>query len=157
MTLASDVPKAVGDGLTAYTGFWTSITPASIEAVRQVVAPDFRFRDPFNECTGYAGIEGVLKHMFRTTKEPRFELHYAQLVHSPRDAGSWRAALRWTFRFTPAKARRQWQIEGMSDLTFAPDGLCRAHIDHWDSGSQFYRRLPMLGLAIRGVERAMKV
>ena len=41
----------------------------------------------------------------------------------------------------------------LSELRFADDGRVVAHIDHWDSGAQFYGKLPGLGWLIERVRR----
>jgi steroid delta-isomerase len=48
-------------------------------------------------------------------------------------------------------------ITGMSEIHFAPDGRISEHIDHWDSGGQFYERIPVLGWLIRLVRKRLEL
>jgi len=48
-------------------------------------------------------------------------------------------------------------LEGMSEIRFAPDGRIAEHIDHWDSGAQFYARIPVLGWLIGLVRNRLRV
>jgi len=59
--------------------------------------------------------------------------------------------LRWTFAWGAGAGGGR--IEGMSEVHLGADGLVTAHLDHWDSGSQFYATLPVLGPVIRLVAR----
>ncbi|MFQ3623490.1 MAG: nuclear transport factor 2 family protein, partial [Acetobacteraceae bacterium] len=61
--------------------------------------------------------------------------------------------LRWVFTIGGAGPVRR--IEGVSEIRFAASGLVSAHLDHWDSGSQVYARLPVLGAVIRAVSRRL--
>lgn len=48
-----------------------------------------------------------------------------------------------------------WPVDGVSEVHLTPDGKVAAHLDHWDAGSQFYARLPVLGFLIRLVRRRL--
>ena len=59
--------------------------------------------------------------------------------------------IRW--RFTGSVRGREVEIDGMSELRFAPDGRIREHVDHWDAAGQVYARLPLVGRLIRALRR----
>ena len=67
------------------------------------------------------------------------------------------AYLRWDFSFAPRKGGRPWHIEGMTEVHFDEQDRVAAHLDHWDSGSQFYGRLPLLRHAIGLVRRRLSL
>ncbi|MEM7654062.1 MAG: nuclear transport factor 2 family protein [Pseudomonadota bacterium] len=131
-----------------YCRFWTDLTPDGVSGVGSVTTEDVRFRDPFNDVRGHAAFERILNHMFETTIDPRFSIRDTAI-------GENAAYLRWDMSFTPksklGQTTGQWSFTGMSELIFTPDGLVRAHIDHWDSGTQFYARFPLIGFLVRRV------
>ncbi len=86
--------------------------------------------------------------MFRQVSAPRFKV-IDQAI-------SGRVAyLRWGFTFATGKNDEPWHIEGMSEVHFDEQGRVSAHLDHWDSGSQFYGRLPILRHAIGMIRRRL--
>lgn len=133
-----------GGTLRAWSEAWQRLTPDTIPRLVALAAADIRFRDPFQEIRGRDAFERMLRHVFATVSEPRF-------VVTDHALGIAAGYLRWTF--TCGRAGNVQTIEGMSEITFAADGLVSAHIDHWDSGMQVYAGLPLLGLAIRAIAR----
>ncbi|MEM7226050.1 MAG: nuclear transport factor 2 family protein [Pseudomonadota bacterium] len=146
MTAARDLSSDVG----AYVAFYETLTPDSIERLEALCAPGVRFRDPFNEVTGIPAYRAILQHMFKQVSSPRFQVvDWAQ-------TGS-KAYLRWTFTFSQRKGAAPWVIEGMSEVHFDEQGRVCAHLDHWDSGNQFYARLPLLGRLIELIRKRLSV
>ncbi len=131
------------DAATAYVAFYERLTPESIGELHALCTPEVRFRDPFNDVVGIAAYEAVLAKMFRDVSEPRFRV-------TDRAFSDRVCYLRWRFRYAP-----DGSIEGMSEVHFDLFGKVTAHIDHWDSGSQFYATLPILGALIRLVKRRL--
>jgi len=146
MTEAPDLESAV----TAYVSFYESLTPESVGQLDELCAPDVRFRDPFNDVTGIAAYRAILAGMFEHLSAPNFEV-------GDRALSGRVAYLRWTFTFTPKKGGVPWRIEGMSEVHFDQRGRVAVHLDHWDSGSQFYGRLPLLRSLIGFVRRRLAV
>jgi steroid Delta-isomerase len=124
-----------------YLAYWQNLTPKNIGALRDIAAPDFRFVDPFNDHTGYAAVEAMLEKMFTHLPNAKFTVKdtatSGQVVY-----------VRWHFF-----ARAGWEVEGMSEVHFGPDGRATLHLDHWDAASQFYERLPLLGAVLRAIKR----
>ena len=50
-----------------------------------------------------------------------------------------------------------WHVSGMSELRLSDDGRVSLHIDHWDSGRQFFERLPLIGWLLRQIRRRLTV
>jgi hypothetical protein len=127
--------------LDAYCAFWEQMTPASVDALDAVAAPDFAFKDPFNDLQGRDAVKAMLRHMFGKVKEPRF-------VVTGRAMNGQTAYLRW--RFTTGNG---FVIEGMSEVEFGPDGKAIRHVDHWDAAAQVYGKIPLLGGLLRLIGR----
>lgn len=142
MTEARDLAAAVA----AYANFYETLTPESLEQLDALCAADVRFRDPFNDVSGVAAYRAVLADMFQRVRAPAFEVDDWAL--------SGRVAyLRWSFTFTRSKGGPPWRIEGVSEVHFDDRGRVAVHLDHWDSGAQFYARLPLVGSLIEFVRR----
>lgn len=139
-------------GLKAYADFFASLSPERVEDLRRFCTPDVRFRDPFNEVRGIDAVLRVFRKMYEDADQIRFEI-----VDSMRRGE--RAMLLWKFHCRPKSLRLKepWLIEGVSEIHLTPDGHVAAHLDHWDAGSQFYARLPIVGAIIRALRKRLHV
>jgi hypothetical protein len=144
MSAAPDLEAAVA----AYVRFYESLTPERLSDLDGLCAADVRFRDPFNDVTGIAAYRAILADMFERVTAPSFEV--SDWAISGRIA-----YLRWSFTFMPKSGGAPWRFDGMSEIHFDERGRIAAHLDHWDSGSQFYGRLPLLGRLIGLVRRRL--
>ena len=124
------------------------MTRERLDELRELCAEDVRFRDPFNDFTGVEKLIEVFQDMYRQLEGPRFEV-------TDQAVGQNACYLRWTMRFM--RKGKAWEIEGLSEIHFDGEGRVAAHLDHWDSGAQFYARLPLLGAAIRWIQRRLAV
>ena len=134
----------------AYIDFYERLTPESVEQIDELCAPEVRFRDPFNDIKGVVAYRAILTKMFADVRDPRFNI----VDHA---ISGQVAYLRWNFSFEARKDGTPWRIEGMTEVHFDEQGRVTAHLDHWDSGSQFYGRLPILRSLINLVRRRLSV
>ncbi|MEX0923061.1 MAG: nuclear transport factor 2 family protein [Rhodovibrionaceae bacterium] len=136
------------DALTRYARFYAEMSPDSIGKLPALCSAQVRFRDPFNDFTGVDKMIALFEEMYRELEAPRFEV-------TDRAVGTEACYLRWTMYFR--RKGRTWKILGLSEIHFDEAGRVTAHFDHWDSGSQFYARLPLLGGVIRWIARKLAV
>lgn len=135
----------------AWIAFFEGLTPDSLETrLAALAAPDIRFRDPFNDVRGVEALRTIFRHMFATTEDSRFTV-------TDRALSGRTAYLRWVYTFRPKGSTAPWRIEGMSEVHIAPDGRIAAHLDYWDSGTDFYAKLPVIGWVIRRIRKKMGV
>jgi hypothetical protein len=146
MKEARDLEAAVA----AYVAFYESLTPDSVGRLEVLCAPEVRFRDPFNDVVGVGAYKAILAKMFEDVAAPRFTV-------TDRALSGRVAYLRWDFTFQLRKGAAPWRIEGMSEVHFDAQGRVAAHLDHWDSGSQFYGRLPVLRHVIALLRRRLSL
>ncbi|MDW3205803.1 MAG: nuclear transport factor 2 family protein [Alphaproteobacteria bacterium] len=139
------------DGTRRWAEAFASPMPEGIEPLLALAAPDIRFTDPFSDVTGREGLRAVLVDMSERCTQARFDILDV--------AASQRAGyIRWHFRFVPrGRDGKAWEFQGMSEILFADDRLVRHHLDHWDSASQLYARLPVLGWPVRRMRAALAV
>ena len=45
----------------------------------------------------------------------------------------------------------------MSEVIFNEQGMVIEHIDYWDSGEQFYEKIPIIGGLLRIIKNRLKV
>ena len=134
----------MSDVLDAYVAFFEGLSRDTLDGLDALVVPDVRFRDPFNDVVGAAAMKKAL--------DAAFEHGMPKFTVTDRARGAKGAYLLW--RFSNGAG---FEIEGMSEIRFAPDGRVAAHLDHWDSGAQFYLRLPVIGRLVALVRDRFRV
>ncbi|WP_273429164.1 nuclear transport factor 2 family protein [Chitinibacter tainanensis] len=134
--------------LAAVLAWYASLSPATLARVAEFYQPQARFKDPFNEVVGHAGIEAIFQHMFATTEGPRFIIG-EQLVDGRQ------AFVTWVFEFS--LKGQLYAVTGSSHLVFGADGLLRLHRDYWDAAEELLQKLPVVGAPIRWLRRQFKL
>jgi hypothetical protein len=125
-----------------YADVYARLTPGTLNALRDVTTPDICFTDPFTTLNGHDALCAYMGKMFEDAQNAQFAISHQMICQ---DMGF----LRWHFS-AKVPGIGQWEFTGMSEVTFNADGtLIASHTDHWDSGSKFYARIPVLGWIIR--------
>lgn len=136
-----------GAGIDRFVAFFEGMTAADLDRLHEVYADDVHFADPFSDFRGRARLRKVLEGMFRHMRG------YALTVDDCVADGDvvW---LRWTMRgHMRVLGREPWVVTGVSVVRFDADGRVGEHIDYWDSGRQFYERLPVIGWLLARIRR----
>ena len=130
--------------------FYHGLSPESIARFPEFYSADAYFKDPFNEVRGVAAIQHIFSHMFRQVGAPRF-------IVSERVVDEHAVLLVWTFHYLVRKwGKDQAQvIRGVSHLKFDADGRVNFHRDYWDAAEELYMKLPVLGMLMRRLRRAL--
>ena len=130
--------------------FYQTLTPASLQRIRDVYAQDAWFKDPFNDVHGADEIHRILAHMFDALTSARFVI-----LDSVVDGDS--AFLTWDFTFHVRKWKPDVEqcIHGASHVRFDVEGKAKYHRDYWDAAEELYEKLPVIGWVMRGLRRRM--
>ena len=119
-----------------YRNFLETLTPDSLDLLRDFVTPDIHFKDPFNDVHSASDMAKIFRHMFATVGDVRFIVHRAMTEGDV-------CLMEW--RFEGILSGRPWSFDGTSRIRFAEDGRVCEHIDYWDAATNFYERLPIIG------------
>ncbi|HRH13964.1 MAG TPA: nuclear transport factor 2 family protein [Azonexus sp.] len=130
--------------------FFHGLSPQSVARFPEFYSADAYFKDPFNEVRGVAAVQQIFTHMFEQVGEPRFVVGEKVV-----DDGG--AMLIWTFTFRVTRwGKGEMQvIRGVSHLKFDASGKVNYHRDYWDAAEELYMKLPVLGMLMRGLRRAL--
>ena len=138
-----------------YAEAFSSLTPDNMDVLLATVDEDVLFVDPFNRVTGKKAFTAIFDHMFETCIEPRFDI--SDIAYSPQHNGH-RAYLRWRMTGTiDGWPHTKLNFEGMTEVHVGDNGLITAHIDHWDSASQLFATLPVIGSLLRPIMKRFVV
>ncbi|MCB1724944.1 MAG: nuclear transport factor 2 family protein [Chromatiaceae bacterium] len=121
--------------LRRYVRFFEELDLQSLQQVEHLFAPRALFQDPFNRVRGPAAIRRIFSDLLAQFPHTRFQVSEAL-------GESALAYLRWQFQPRPD---RPLCIDGVSRVVFDDAGLVLEHIDYWDSSSQLFARLPVIG------------
>ena len=125
-----------------------TLTPAGVDALDALYAPDARFKDPFNEVQGVAEIQRIFRHMYVALDNPHF-LVTGRIVQDAQ------CFLTWEFRFGFRRFKQgQTQcILGGSHLVLNTQGRITLHRDYWDAAEELYEKIPLVGSLMRWLKR----
>jgi limonene-1,2-epoxide hydrolase len=125
-----------------------TLTPATVDALDQIYAPDARFKDPFNEVQGVAEIQRIFRHMYVSLENPHF-------IVTGRIVQGAQCFLTWEFRFgfRRFKQGEAQCILGGSHLVLNDEGRITLHRDYWDAAEELYEKLPLVGSVMRWLKR----
>jgi steroid Delta-isomerase len=133
------------DTLRDYAAVFSDFSPDALARLDTLCRPDVTFRDPFHGVTGLAQMRAIFEAMFELFQAPRFTVRDFAL-------GTDHGFILWTFDGGPEDGATI-RFDGTSTLTFDRDGWIVAHVDHWDAAAAIHERVPLLGTAIRLVNR----
>ena len=136
------------EAVTAIVAFFEHLTPERLPAIEQLYAPSARFKDPFQEVQGIAGVRGVFEHMFASLHEPRF-------IVTQRVVQGSQCFLTWDFcfRFQRFDSQSLQTVRGASHLVLDAQGRILLHRDYWDAAEELYEKLPLLGRLMRWLKK----
>lgn len=124
-----------------YADWWQGLTPGRIAELDALVAPSVRFRDPFNDVVGIEAMRRVLEKMFEDVPDAAFTITDVAIGGA--------VYLRWRFQ------GGRFAADGVTELAFDAGGRVVCHVDHWDSGTEVYAKLPLVGALVRLIRRRL--
>jgi steroid delta-isomerase len=133
----------------AYIKLFEELSLERLSGIESFVSNDIHFKDPFNDLNGIKQFHALLVKTLREVKNPKF-----YVTHKAWSEGV--LFLRWSFN-GKVKFLDYWDIEGMSEISFDNKGKVKEHIDFWDASENFYGKLPFIGLAVRTIQRSLKI
>jgi len=148
VSAAQLAPADMQEAVARMVEFFEQITPASVDRMAEIYAPQARFKDPFNDVQGLAAISAIFSHMFVALESPRFVV-VERIVQGHQCFLTWE----FRFRFRNFKKLEDQTILGASHVVFAENGQVRLHRDYWDAAEELYEKLPAVGSLMRWLKK----
>jgi hypothetical protein len=159
--LAASDPKLVGApapesaaekaAVARFESFLSDLSTSSVKSsIREVYAPKFYFNDTLKTIRDVDALEKYF--LASDDAMSSYGLKVEQTISTPEGV-----FVRWRMDIVFRKfhkGERQSSI-GITHVRFDKDGRVVYHQDYWDSGSNFYEKLPVLGALIRAVKRRL--
>ena len=118
--------------------------------IRLVYAPDVWFNDTLKSLRGVDAVEKYLVDTSHAVESCTVDID--EIAPSP--SGVY---VRWRMhiRFKKFKAGETQSSIGVTLIRFDKEGRVAYHQDYWDSGSNLFEKVPVLGAGIRAVKRRL--
>lgn len=142
------MPK-LEDTATRYLALYENIQKTNPTALPDLFDDAFEFKDPFNDVLGVEHFARLLAKTKSDVSDPRF-------VISSQAWDNRTLFVKWQFSGT-IPVLKNWQVTGMSEITFNDENLVASHTDYWDASEYFYGRLPLIGSLIRLLRQRLQV
>ncbi len=139
------------EAVARFAAFFGDLNEARVkEKIRTVYAPDAWLNDTLKSLRGVDAIEHYLVETSRSVESCKVDID--EVVPAPSGVYvRWRMHIRFK-KFH--KGETQTSI-GVTLLRFDKEGRVAYHQDYWDSGSNLFEKVPVLGAGIRAVKRRL--
>tara|TARA_B100000131_G_scaffold304068_1_gene328727 strand:- start:913 stop:1338 length:426 start_codon:yes stop_codon:yes gene_type:complete len=109
---------------------------SNINQFDELIDKNIIFIDPFNKVIGNENFKKVFKNSLQKINGPKFKV--LQIISKKNIY-----FVKWKMNYK-AFGKKQ-EIIGLSEIGLNNSGLIKFHYDYWDSYSQFYTKIPIIG------------
>ncbi len=109
---------------------------SNINQFDELIDKNIIFIDPFNKVIGKENFKKVFKNSLQKINGPKFKV--LQIISKKNIY-----FVKWKMNYK-AFGKKQ-EIIGLSEIGLNNLGLIKFHYDYWDSYSQFYTKIPIIG------------
>ncbi len=130
---------------------FASLDAGNLHRLGELYTSDVHFTDPLHEVIGLDALQDYFAALYANVEQLDFEFIGFDPV---RDGEGY---LRWvmSYRHPSLKRGRLISLEGCSLLRWNAEGKVERHRDFFDAGALLYEHVPLLGLAIRWLQRRL--
>jgi len=123
----------------------------NLDRLRDLYSADVHFTDPLHEVCGLVELERYFSELYANVEH----LHFEFISHDEICDGQ--GYLRWimSYRHPRLNGGELISLEGCSLLRWNGAGKVVRHRDYFDAGALLYQHVPLLGAAIRWLQRRL--
>jgi hypothetical protein len=145
--------NSVSDNLRAalirdFKDFYRQPDIAGLDNIDRIYTQDVEFHDPANSLYGRLAVKNHLRSLYSNTRNIRFDYKDEQI-------GENSATINWVMHFSHPSLKRgaPLQVKGITIIRFT-DRIFY-HEDFFDLGALIYQHIPLLGMAVRYINRRL--
>jgi hypothetical protein len=136
--------------LARFRDFFATFAPDKVDRLLDATyAEDVWFNDTLKTLEGRAALAPYLRHSAQAVEACRVEVHEI----CGNGQGDYYARWSMMIRFRRFARGRDTHSIGMSQLRFDASGRVVFHQDFWNAAEGLYQHVPLLGAAIRAIQR----
>ncbi|MEW6175167.1 nuclear transport factor 2 family protein [Stutzerimonas sp. KH-1] len=127
------------------------LNAGNLERLADLYSADVHFTDPLHEVCGLDELQRYFSELYANVEQLHFEFIGHDLV------ADGQGYLRWvmSYRHPRLNRGRLISLEGCSLLRWNAEGKVERHRDYFDAGALIYQHVPLLGSAIRWLQRRL--
>lgn len=127
------------------------LNASNLERLADLYSADVHFTDPLHEVCGLDELQRYFSELYANVEQLHFEFISYDLV------ADGQGYLRWvmSYRHPRLNRGRLISLEGCSLLRWNAEGKVERHRDYFDAGALIYQHVPLLGSAIRWLQRRL--
>lgn len=124
---------------------------SNLDRLAELYSSNVHFTDPLHEVCGLAELQRYFSELYANVEH----LHFEFIGHDEVCEGQ--GYLRWVMSYRHPRLNRGGLIslEGCSMLRWNDEGKVERHRDYFDAGALLYQHVPLLGGAIRWLQRRL--
>ena len=127
----------------AYRKCLEKLDAENLDELQHHVTRDVYFEDPFYSVHGVGKMQEVFSVLFNQVEDIEFTI--VDYVASER-------AVYFSWTLLGILNGKEWFVKGVTHLIFNREDKVVRHVEYWDAATQFYERLPLIGLIIRYIK-----
>ena len=141
----------MGGFLHRFAAEFASLDADKLERLGELYSDDVHFTDPLHEVVGLAELQRYFTELYANVER----LHFEFISHDEVCDGQ--GYLRWimSYRHPRLNGGKLISLEGCSLLRWNGAGKVVRHRDYFDAGALLYQHVPLLGAAIRWLQRRL--
>ncbi|EWC40085.1 nuclear transport factor 2 family protein [Stutzerimonas stutzeri] len=130
---------------------FASLDATNLERLADLYSADVHFTDPLHEVRGLDELQRYFSELYASVQQ----LHFEFIGHDQVCEGQ--GYLRWimSYRHPRLNGGALISLEGCSLLRWNAEGKVERHLDYFDAGALIYQHVPLLGTAIRWLQRRL--
>ncbi len=157
LRLRHSAPPAAGstgeqEALAGFSAFFSSFAPDRVDTLlADTYAKDVYFNDTLKAVHGLDALRHYLRESAEAVEDCRVTIH--ETTRTAHDEH----LVRWTMmiKFKRFKRGVETSSVGISHLRFDATGRVVYHQDYWNAADGLYQHIPVLGAAIRAIQKRL--
>ncbi|MCF7499829.1 nuclear transport factor 2 family protein [Pseudoalteromonas sp. L1] len=126
---------------------YQSLNKNNVQLLDDIYHPDIQFTDPLHTVNGLESLHHYFENLYANVLSCQFSIKDTESSNN-------KAFIYWTMHYRHPKLNNgnSIAVEGHSRLVFEGDKIVN-HQDYFDVGALLYRHIPLLGTAIRYIDK----
>ncbi|AXV66998.1 MULTISPECIES: nuclear transport factor 2 family protein [Pseudoalteromonas] len=133
--------------LDRFINVYQTLNKDNLHLLDEIYHQDIQFSDPLHAVDGLAALHGYFKNLYANVISCEFNI--TDVEHTTN-----KAFIYWTmfYRHPKLNKGKKIAVEGHSRLVFSNEKIIQ-HRDYFDAGALLYRHIPLLGSAVRFIDK----
>lgn len=136
--------------MNAFLETYTRLQADNLHLLAEIYSPEIHFTDPAHELRGLQQLEEYFRNLYANITHIQFEFSHPHRVENE-------GYVQWRMTFSHPRIHKgkSVTVPGATFLQFDNNNKVCVHRDYFDLGAMIYQHLPVLGSAVKMVNRRL--